>query len=422
MRVPTFFISSTIYDFRDLRSSLKFHLEEQGFKVLASEFNDFQKPLDVHSYEACLQAIRSADYFILLIGARVGGWYSEPDQISITQREYREAYKLHQEGKLKLLSFVRADVWQAKEDRRELVKFLDSIELDDGLRSAIANHKGKSAENAKFLMKFLSEVGKNKETSLASKGSGKSPTGNWIHAFSSFREIADVLDAQSFASVPIDDMVAKRLLRRELRDILGNCLIKFGEKQVFSPISTVLEFHRVNPLSLKSRENLRTLVNTKMWDSVSSVSMSLLNRNLSLTVLPQVLAKSTFLEFDLTSNSFCETPVQCALIKLQSEIRRFNHGNTSETLSIVYKYTPRARGVVGESIQIETIPLVCFLHLLDRWVNITVLCSSLLKHLDGQDFVMPILQGDSPIKGMQEMLEEETPSDADIDSYLADYK
>ena len=118
MKRPTFFISSTIFDFQDLRSALKFYLEEQGCKVLASEFNDFTKPLDKHSYQACLDAIHAADYFILLIGSRVGGWYDERSRISITQHEYREAYALHKAGKLKLLNFVRADVWRVKEDRR----------------------------------------------------------------------------------------------------------------------------------------------------------------------------------------------------------------------------------------------------------------------------------------------------------------
>lgn len=67
MRRPTFFISSTIFDFRDLRSALKFYLEEQGCQVLTSETNDFKKPLDEHSYDACLKAIEAADYFILLM-------------------------------------------------------------------------------------------------------------------------------------------------------------------------------------------------------------------------------------------------------------------------------------------------------------------------------------------------------------------
>lgn len=38
---PVVFISSTIYDFRDLRSALKFWLEEFGYEVMASEWNDF---------------------------------------------------------------------------------------------------------------------------------------------------------------------------------------------------------------------------------------------------------------------------------------------------------------------------------------------------------------------------------------------
>ena len=58
---PTIFISSTIYDFRDLRSAIKDHLETNGCRVLASEFNDFTKPLNKHSYQACLDTIAQAD-------------------------------------------------------------------------------------------------------------------------------------------------------------------------------------------------------------------------------------------------------------------------------------------------------------------------------------------------------------------------
>src|SRR4051812_44893193 len=121
---PTFFISSTIYDFRDLRSAIKFYLEEQGCTVLASEFNDFGQPLDVHSYEACLAQIATADYFVLLVGSRVGGWFDEAAKVSITQQEYRTAYELHLKGQLKILSFVRSDVWALKDDRKELGRFL----------------------------------------------------------------------------------------------------------------------------------------------------------------------------------------------------------------------------------------------------------------------------------------------------------
>ena len=74
---PRIFISSTIHDFADLRSAIKFYLEERGCEALLSEFNDFGKPVDTNSYDACIKAIDSADYFVLLIGAHVGGWYDE---------------------------------------------------------------------------------------------------------------------------------------------------------------------------------------------------------------------------------------------------------------------------------------------------------------------------------------------------------
>lgn len=76
---PTFFISSTIYDFRDLRSAIKFYLEEQGCTVLASEFNDFAQSVETHSYEACLKQIQAADYFVLLrIWLKITSRYQHP--------------------------------------------------------------------------------------------------------------------------------------------------------------------------------------------------------------------------------------------------------------------------------------------------------------------------------------------------------
>jgi len=421
MHTPTIFISSTIYDFRDLRSALKFYLEAQGFKVLASEFNDFQKPLDRHSYEACLDAIRAADYFVLLIGPRVGGWYDEENQISITQREYREAYRLHQAESLKLINFVRSEVWQAKEDRSELAKFLETTELNGEVRSAIVNHKSKSASNADFLMKFINEVGRNKETSLAAKGAGAPPTGNWIHVFSGFRDIVDVLNAHVFASVSVEDMVAKRLLRRELRDVLRQCLLKFKDK-AYSPSHWINRFHQSHPLTLASRSNELTSIETTSWDSIATVAMHLLgNRQLHLVVLPQVLAKPTFLEFDLASNSFHETPAQNALVRLQEEVRRFNTSNTAENLPILFEHSPVRRMSGQKTVEIETVKLAGLLHLLDRWSNIVVLCSSLLKYLDGGVFSMPSLRPDTPVQGMQEMLEAETASETDIDAYLTSY-
>ena len=123
---PKIFISSTIFDFKDLRSSLKFYLESLGFQVFMSEFNDFKKKLDENSYNACLQTIRECDYFILLVGSRIGGYYNLADKISITQKEYETAYEKLKHKKLKILTFVRKEIWIIKEDRKMLEKVLKS--------------------------------------------------------------------------------------------------------------------------------------------------------------------------------------------------------------------------------------------------------------------------------------------------------
>jgi hypothetical protein len=60
------FVSSTIYDFRDLRSSIKYWLSEAGYDVLMSEYNDFQKDVSQNSFDACLNSIAECDYYICL--------------------------------------------------------------------------------------------------------------------------------------------------------------------------------------------------------------------------------------------------------------------------------------------------------------------------------------------------------------------
>lgn len=421
MKRPTFFLSSTIYDFRDLRSALKFFLEEQGCKVLASEFNDFDKPLDVHSYEACLRSIHSADYFILLIGSRVGGWYDQKNRISITQREYREAYQLHVSGKLKILTFVRSEIWQLRETRHELVKYLESTPVDGSTRKAIAGHPSKFADDAEFLDTFINEVARNKETKLAVQGKGKAPSGNWIHIFSNFRDVIDVLHGQTFSSIPVEDMTARRLLRRELRDFVGQCIVKFkGDGDVYSPRLSIDRFHEENPITLEGKKNEFTSVSTKRWDVIATLAIHLLARQFHPIVLPQVLSRATFLEFDLASNSYKETLVYEALLRLQEEIRRFTYSNTTENLSIVFEHTPRTRIRQSAQIQIETVKLAGLLHLLDRWSNILDLSTSILRHLDGEPFKMPDLRPDTPVQGMQQMLDDEKPTDQDINRFLAD--
>lgn len=418
MKRPTFFLSSTIYDFRDLRSSLKFYLEEQGCKVLASEFNDFNKPLDQHSYRACLDAIHAADYFVLLIGSRVGGWYDEPNRISITQREYREAYELHRQGKLKLFSFVRADVWHVKEERRELTKYLDTMAMEDGIKRNVANFPSKSATDAEFISSFLNEVGRNKETAAAVKSGTTAPSGNWINVFSDFRDLVRVIDGALFTSTPAEDLTLKRLLRRELREFLSQTLVKINSGSVFSPRYIIDRFHQESPITLDGRKDSVKAVNTKTWDSMSSLSISLMGLQLHPVVLDRAVSLPTFLTFDLASDSYQETPVYEALLQLQSEVRRLKRANTTEVMGLVYEHSPKSQPRRGVTINIETMKLAMFLHLMDRWANVIELSRAILRHLDGAPYSPPNLRPSSPIDGMEAQLNDQRVTKEELDAFI----
>ena len=109
---PKVFISSTISDMFDLRSATKYWLEELGYDVQVSEFNDFQRKPELGTFDACFEAIRASDYYILLIGKKRGSWYDEPNRISVTRKEYRvasESAKIL--GKPRIISLVRSCHW-----------------------------------------------------------------------------------------------------------------------------------------------------------------------------------------------------------------------------------------------------------------------------------------------------------------------
>lgn len=222
---PTIFLSSTIYDFRDMRSAIKNHLEENGCRVLASEFNDFTKPLDRHSYQACLDTIKQADIFLLLIGTRVGGWHDEPGRVSITQQEYRTAYQLAQVGKIRLLTFVRSDVWNHRQSTKELQKHLSGLsEVDDSLRQRISRYPTAFASDSDFIVSFIDEVSRNKETSDATKGKGVMPIGNWIHPFTGFSDIRDVLDPLILNGLSVKNAAGRKALQNRLLALLRDVL------------------------------------------------------------------------------------------------------------------------------------------------------------------------------------------------------
>ena len=108
--LPKIFLSSTIYDLRDLREVVQSELRKEGYTVLSSEDGSIPVDSSKHSYEVCLQAARDCDCLVAVIDGRFGG--TMPDgKTSITLAEVEAALNKGRQ----IYVFVRQGVWDAKE-------------------------------------------------------------------------------------------------------------------------------------------------------------------------------------------------------------------------------------------------------------------------------------------------------------------
>lgn len=408
---PTFFLSSTIYDFHDLRSAIKYALEARGCRVLASEFNDFAVDSGSHSYEACLKNIEEADYFVLLIGSRVGGWFHPADRVSITQQEYREAYRLHQEKGLKLVTLVRSEVWQAKEDRKALERHLGTLGLSEEQKTQIQAFPSKVLDDAAFISGFLEEVGRNKENKAAAERGEARPTGNWIYPFSTFEDVEAVLQPLTFTGRSVDEASYRTALQYELVELVRRLLPSLGKGPI-DPRATVYVFFHDHPITTADLGG-KIVVDAQRWGRLSVLSYRLRGVTIEPVVITDALTSSIFMVYDSDAKAFVPSPAYDLLSRLVDEIGMFNQASGRGTFAVVDANLPVRTGIRSGPIDIEAMPVSGLMNLCLRWHNVIAICEALARHLAGADLVEPELLPLTPIQDMQAGLDEETVSQAE---------
>lgn len=291
------FISSTIYDFKDLRSALKYWLTEMGYEVFESETSDFPRDSAQNSYETCLSTIEKCDWFILLIGNRVGGTLKDDETgetISITRKEYRTAYNLFKAGKIKkIITFVRNDVWQEKEIRKALSKSISQSAEE------IKKSPTSSLENPQAVFSFIDEVRRIKEIKDAEGTIGTLPKGNWINIFSDFSEIVSTLNVELNINGNISDLIWKANLKRE-------CIINlqkiFTENDgILRPFYKVLTGVRNNCVN-QFQNNNRAPITISATDLNIFCITFIAPIKFSCNILQDAIKSGFFLDFDLVNN------------------------------------------------------------------------------------------------------------------------
>lgn len=418
---PTIFISSTIHDFRDLRSSLKYYLEELGYIVNMSEFNDFQRELDENSYMACINTVKAADYFILLIGSRVGGLYSKANDTTITQEEYRTAYECAKTGKTRILVFIRNDVWAVKEDRNSLSallqsEFVSSGELDADAAKRLSNHSSKFVTDANRIFAFINEVCRIDEMKAAVVGNGSLPPANWVHRFETFRDMVDTLRIQLDVTGDLKIKILVDNLRVELLNNLAEMSTKYlGDITSITIFTVPFRKHYLLTLGEKVEaecKHVRLMIQGSIF----------LHAKVPLRwrALERCIDNGIFMEFDTSNGSVKRTVVHDALERLRVSIEQYMTCDLSgESPKLVKKYLETAKG--NGKMEVDSHDLAVVIHAANKLDDIISLAKALYLHIGGGkvDFDKLPRQPRSPFYDQDESLAKEEVSADEIALWLA---
>lgn len=382
MRRPTIFLSSTIYDFQDLRSALKDYLELRGCTVYASDYNDFAKELELHSYDACLRAVEQADLFVLFIGARVGGLVDAATRKSITRAEYERAYELAHQGRIRIVAFVREQVWTHRESVKELERFLQNDQLAQRERP-ITGAPTKFMTDATTIIDFIELVARNAETAKAAKGEGAFPINNWLHPFKTFGEIRSVLDPLIFAGLTVPQAAGRAVLYSRLTTLLQGVLIKANSGPAM-PIKRVRDLIATIGLTFEQAKGVVDL-DVETWTSIIGLITFVMPMRADPAPLIPFLSDPLLLSYDPKTGTFRPTEEHAALDELTQAITAFNLAvsgfNFSEFVG--------TNKVTSPPMRVSGLILASVLHIFLRWATMATLALALARSMSGKPFRRP---------------------------------
>lgn len=398
MNKPKVFISSTIYDFFDLRSALKYWISEMGFNAQLSEYNDFQKDLTINSYEACLQAVAECDYFVLLIGTRKGGIYPD-ENVSITRKEYRTAYRVAQLGKIKkLIVFIRQSVWDVKEDRKSLHNFLKDLTILESEKKIdagfIEHHNSNILKDAEHIIEFIDEVTRKEDTR-----NGKIPYINWVHTFNSFEDVISTLKVELKVNVNLSVQVAEQNIKMALMHNLQNITYRMEDGKItafYLPFSQVREkikcfrdaHDNINPAKI-------IYLTKKEVHNISNFLLFFRNgiNDLTSYEFDNAIASGIFLVYDRRKETFIQNNFCKALYQMTREINRlkrferdFSYEVQDKMMNVIRYY----HKIPKEEFEFEFMDIAMLSSIYERLMNIQNLSSYIMQYIACHDDELPL--------------------------------
>lgn len=382
--------------------------------MLASEFTDFTRPLHKHSYQACLDTIEQADLFVLFVGKRVGGWFDEPAKVSITRQEYRHAFDLARQSRMRLLCFVRAEVFNHRQSVRDLEKALKSDPaLDDAQRTRLANHPSMAMENAEAIISFIDEITRNGETVAASKGLASAPVANWIMPFSTFAEVRQAIDPLIAHGLTIPQAAGRKALEVQLVQLLKDVLPVIHDKAI-NPVNSALKLRRELDIQADCLTSNIT-ISGDLWSQLVFMASISAGVNVDPAPLLGALRSELLLRYDPVAGVYEQTEEYSLLAHVVDQARKFAAAPTMDGAEL-FKH-----GRSKASDQSRTVPthvIVSWMHRVLRWVDLIGSARALASSLAGKKMVPPPEVPASPIIDQEDQLRAEAATEEQVRDFI----
>ena len=430
---PLVFVSSTVEDFRDVRSALRYWLDSLGYRIFMSEYSGSDKVLGPGTYDACFEAIGRTDLYVLLIGTRRGSLISQEPKRSITEAEYDAAYQSRRNTRRpNLLLFVRDDV------ARDICRGNPDLKYQD----------------IEHTRSFIKKVERTAETNAAREGRGDPPADNWLHRFREFADIATEIDSALGITGSVREARQRDLLREELADVLQTFVgvrtmswreyvdanPRFAEtfqEMAGRPIPETLLgeeirlpriWHRIadgvfEPLIDPSEDQAGTVNVTERRAAYRIASFSMLVGSYSAIEFPRLdeaFRSGIFRRYDAPSRSTLSTDTQRAVDLARRDlrtIRSWADNLRDATVRVISDLVPLSRGEVAwvELLRSDVLQLAgCY----NKAHNVFLRLVSLLAALqEANDSPLPReedLRPHSPIPGMDEAIARERATPEEI--------
>jgi hypothetical protein len=180
----------------------------------------------------------------------------------------------------------------------------------------ITRHSSTFVNDAKVIFDFIEELSRNDEMTRAVRGQGAFPGGNWIHSFSTFQDIVEVLRTTFNVTTRLSRVALEANLKRELSTNLVELTYKTHGKIIphfqYATGARKQFSGGVNSSSQISGKNLFGLL--------LYVVPGVRAERLSAQFVEQALNQGEFLEFDFEHGTYSDGLISNALFELKRNL------------------------------------------------------------------------------------------------------